>query len=139
MWPITNLYNGHTISSFKKRNFQLESVFQTSFQVECCNIFLHVVITLIKFMNYFNLLFLVKWLLSLSCFSIIGLLLGTLIAFNVIIGDLVPSIFQNLSGLQVWPAFCYITVMWWNMWNLRYHTSERINETRWMKTRISFT
>ena len=35
------------------------------------------------------------------CFSIIGLLIGTLIAFNVIIGDLVPSIFQNLSGIQV--------------------------------------
>ncbi|XP_078347510.1 solute carrier family 38 member 10-like isoform X2 [Oculina patagonica] len=33
--------------------------------------------------------------------SIIGLLIGTLIAFNVIIGDLVPSIFQNLSGIQV--------------------------------------
>lgn len=33
--------------------------------------------------------------------SIIGLLIGTLIAFNVIIGDLVPSIFQNLSGMQV--------------------------------------
>lgn len=35
------------------------------------------------------------------CSSIIGLLIGTLIAFNVIIGDLVPSIFHNLSGVEV--------------------------------------
>ncbi|XP_068760838.1 solute carrier family 38 member 10-like [Montipora capricornis] len=33
--------------------------------------------------------------------SIIGLLIGTLIAMNVIIGDLVPSIFHNLSGVEV--------------------------------------
>ena len=38
--------------------------------------------------------------------SIIGLLIGSLIAFNVIIGDLVPSIFHNLSGVEV--CFCGI-------------------------------
>ena len=38
--------------------------------------------------------------------SIIGLLIGSLIAFNVIIGDLVPSIFHNLSGVEV--SFCGI-------------------------------
>ena len=42
--------------------------------------------------------------------SIIGLLIGTLIAFNVIIGDLVPSIFQNLSGVQV-KGVIYIYVI----------------------------
>lgn len=48
----------------------------------------------------------------LSFHSIIGLLIGTLIAFNVIIGDLVPSIFHNLSGVEV------------RIWNiLIYHTS----------------
>ena len=38
---------------------------------------------------------------KISFSSIIGLLIGTLIAFNVIIGDLAPSIFQSLSGVQV--------------------------------------
>lgn len=33
--------------------------------------------------------------------SIIGLLMGTLIAMNVIIGDILPSIFFNFSGVQV--------------------------------------
>ena len=47
----------------------------------------------------------------LSFNSIIGLLIGTLIAFNVIIGDLVPSIFHNLSGVEVriWDILVYHT------------------------------
>ena len=34
-------------------------------------------------------------------YSIIGLLMGTLIAMNVIIGDIAPSIFFNFSGVPV--------------------------------------
>ena len=66
----------------------------------CYYIYLCCACTFVKPL-YFSSLLLTYLLLLLFHFSIIGLSAGTLCAFNVIIGDLGPSIIHNLFAVEV--------------------------------------
>ena len=53
-------------------------------------------------------LLLARLLLFITLFRIIGLMLGTLISFQVVIGDLSPPLINSAFGIEVCTAFAIL-------------------------------